>query len=175
MSAADLGRHPNLIDLTGSIFARLSVIKFHGIAKDRQAKWLCRCRCGIETIVPGVDLRSGHTMSCGCLKSELKPPDRTKHGHCAGSGKTTEYKSWEAARDRCHNLRNKGYKNYGGRGIEFRFKNFEEFFAELGPKPSTKHTVDRIDNNGHYEVGNVRWATWKEQAGNRRPPKRRPH
>jgi hypothetical protein len=81
---------------------------------------------------------------------------------------TAEYRAFYGAWKRCTNPRATGYKNYGGRGIEFRFCSFEEFFAEAGPKPSVHHTLDRKDNDGHYEPGNVRWATEKEQNNNRR-------
>jgi hypothetical protein len=72
-----------------------------------------------------------------------------------------------AAKARCTNPKNKDWKHYGGRGIKFLFKSFREFLAHIGPRPAGK-TLDRIKNDGHYEPGNVRWATWKEQAANRR-------
>ncbi len=79
----------------------------------------------------------------------------------------TEYKSFEHAKARCRNPNHVKYPRYGARGIEFRFANFSAFCAELGQKPTPKHTIDRIDNEGHYEVGNVRWATQQEQQENR--------
>lgn len=82
---------------------------------------------------------------------------------------------YKEAKSRCENPRNKNYKHYGGRGIQMRFSSFSEFFACLGPRPSPKHTVDRKNNDGHYEVGNVRWATWTEQRLNRRPTPRKTH
>jgi hypothetical protein len=81
---------------------------------------------------------------------------------------TPEYYACFDAKYRCTNPKDKYWKDYGGRGIEFRFTSFEEFFAELGTRPTPAHSLDRIDNNGHYEPGNVRWATKAEQNANRR-------
>jgi|SRR5208282_2657849 len=90
-----------------------------------------------------------------------------------GSGITCrhrrEYEVYKAAERRCRTKPGApGYYSYNGRGIEFRFTSFEQFFNELGSRPTPKHSVDRKDNDGHYEPGNVRWATRKEQAANRR-------
>lgn len=82
--------------------------------------------------------------------------------------RTTEWVSYQSAKSRCQNENDKDYPRYGGRGVEFRFSSFEEFIAELGPKPEGKRGVDRILNDGHYEVGNVRWATDSENSRNRR-------
>jgi hypothetical protein len=83
---------------------------------------------------------------------------------------TPEWTSFHAAKKRCKPEFKAKYPDYGGRGIEFRFKSFEEFFAEVGPRPEPKfkYSLERIDNDGHYESGNVRWATKKQQARNRR-------
>ena len=86
-----------------------------------------------------------------------------------GVTRTPEYQALKGARRRCNNQNDRSYKYYGGRGIEVRFRSFDEFLAEIGPRPSPEHTLDRIDNDGHYETGNVRWATRKEQRINQRP------
>lgn len=94
-----------------------------------------------------------------------------KHGGATKttkSGKSAEYQAYINAKSRCNNPKAVNYSYYGGRGIEFRFASFNEFFAELGQRPSPTHSVERINNDGHYESGNVRWATKKEQVENRR-------
>ncbi len=80
---------------------------------------------------------------------------------------TPEYKAYYNAKERCTNPHYWYWRRYGGRGIEFRFASFAEFFAELGPRPSPEHSVDRKENDGHYEKGNVRWATRSEQEKNK--------
>lgn len=81
---------------------------------------------------------------------------------------TPEYEAYQRAKSRCQNPNKDCYSNYGQRGVEFRFTSFEEFWACLGPRPTSVHSLDRADNDGHYEPGNVRWATKKEQQRNRR-------
>lgn len=81
---------------------------------------------------------------------------------------TPEYAAYYHALRRCRSPKSAAYVNYGARGIEFRFQSFEQFFATVGPRPSPKHSLDRIDNEGHYEPGNVRWATSHEQMLNKR-------
>ncbi len=82
--------------------------------------------------------------------------------------KMNEIKSYRAAKGRCRRPNYKNYPNYGGRGIEFRFNSFDEFMEELGPKPTPRHQLDRIDNDGHYEPGNCRWVTPKQNSRNKR-------
>jgi len=79
-----------------------------------------------------------------------------------------EYRAYGGAKSRCNNARHSAWRYYGGRGIRFKFKTFEEFFKEVGKRPSKEHSLNRRDNNGHYELGNVEWSTKAEQAHNRR-------
>ena len=81
---------------------------------------------------------------------------------------TPEYHAWEAATQRCTNPRNPGWPSYGARGIEQRFPTFDDFIKAVGPRPSRRHLLDRIDNDGHYERGNVRWATPRQSLANRK-------
>jgi hypothetical protein len=131
---------------------------------------LCACGCGQPTkLATRTSRRLGHVQG---------QPLRFVKGHHAGrvihgmSG-TPEYKAWVNARNRCTNPKAKAYENYGGRGIRFLFTSVEQFFAELGPRPSPAHSVDRQNNDGNYEPGNVRWATRLEQTHNRRPQRPR--
>jgi hypothetical protein len=94
-----------------------------------------------------------------------------KHGAKRADGGTPEYDAWIQAKNRCNNYRSENYKDYGGRGIRMWpgwLNNFPAFYKHIGPRPSPKHSLDRIDNDGHYEPGNIRWATAKEQAANKR-------
>lgn len=91
-----------------------------------------------------------------------------KHGHCSKGNKSKEWKCYKGILSRCNDNNSTGYEHYGGRGIQCKFNSFEEFLAEIGLAPGKEYSVDRINNNGHYEKGNVRWATNKEQARNKR-------
>jgi hypothetical protein len=93
---------------------------------------------------------------------------REFHGCSANALRTVEYRVWERMRQRCGNPNAHNYKNYGGRGIECRFEHFADFIAEVGPRPSARHSIGRINNDGHYEAGNVRWETRTEQNRNTR-------
>ena len=151
-------------ELIGQQFERLLVISAAGKSRWGKSLWLCRCNCGVERIVVGHSLRSGCTKSCGCLNRQLAAERLTTHG----GRKTLGYCSWTKAKERCTNPNAKNFHRYGGRGIKFLFDNFEEFLAHIGPRPGKEYSLDRIDNSGNYEYGNVRWATRKDQNRNTR-------
>lgn len=156
-------------DYAGMQFGRLTVCWPVGRAVNGKVVWLCSCQCGGMRNVDISSLTTGHTVSCGCFRKEVTGAKLRSHGHCLGHRSSPEYKAWQDAKDRCTNRNRWDFKHYGGRGIEFKFKSFLEFFACLGPKPEQTLSLDRINNDGHYEPGNVRWATKLEQSANRRP------
>lgn len=157
-----------MIDLTGKKFGRLIVLAFTSMNKHRQALWSCKCVCGAISEVRGYMLKQGRVRSCGCLRRETQQRNALTHGEQLGGKKSPEYKAYHAAKGRCQNPNDQSYAKYGGRGIEFNFISFDEFLAEVGRRPSAEYSIDRIDNNGHYQPGNVRWATWSQQNRNQR-------
>lgn len=158
--------HVKFVNLTGKVFGRLTVLAFYG-RQNRHRIWLCQCVCKKVTLAFGTNLTRLHTKSCGCLNNEAMF-GRISNGGCINGKVTPEYRIYTAAKMRCTNPKDVAFKNYGGRGIEFRFNSFEEFLSEVGRRPTPKHSIDRINVNGHYEKGNIQWATAKEQGRNRR-------
>lgn len=155
---------PRTRNLCNQRFSKLHVIGFARYSKRQQAEWLCKCDCGKFTIIAADFLWRGHTQSCGCLVGDTVKKRSTTHG----MSKTSTYGIYCDAKKRCENSKHEYYADYGGRGIEFRFNSFEEFYAEVGDRPSDKLTIDRIDNDGHYEKGNVAWHTRRVQSRNTR-------
>lgn len=127
---------------------------------------LAKCQCGSEKQYRASNLLSGQ-RSCGCATAATISVAKTRHG----MSRSVEFGVWHGILGRCTNPNNKDWPRYGGRGIgvcdEWRIS-FESFFAHVGPRPSVRHSIDRVDNSRGYEPGNVRWATPSEQARNRR-------
>jgi len=157
----------NFINLTGQTFGRLVVLERANNAKGQHTQWKCLCACGNIVIVSSANLKVGNTKSCGCLRKEVSSQKSFVHG----MHKSPEYRTWERMKERCCNTNRPAYKYYGGRGISIYPKwkdSFIAFFNYIGPKPPGNYSIDRINTNGNYEPGNVRWATPKEQANNSR-------
>lgn len=155
----------DLIDLK---FERLTVIKLSPKTYRVGYKfWTCFCDCGKAVDVSQSHLVTGHTKSCGCMKSEIHSKRLTTHG----KSEHKLYRLYNSILERCYSQYSKSYIEYGGRGIKVcdRWRNsFLHFLDDIGEKPEGKYSLDRIDNNGDYEPDNVRWATDEQQSNNRR-------
>lgn len=151
------------IDLTGKKFGNLTVIRHLNYSESGHTSlWECKCDCGNITIVRGTNLKSGHTISCGCKKG------KTIHNKWG----TRLYNIYHNMKQRCNNAKNIWYKNYGARGItvcqewQDDFMNFYNWAINNGYKDNL--TLDRINVNGNYEPDNCRWADKITQQNNMR-------
>lgn len=143
--------------------------------KTRKGLWRCRCICGEIRITSSHYLKAFKSRSCGCQKNRMISEAHMKHGFSRSRFHATnsipEYKVWNGIIKRCTNPKEVAYVNYGGRGITIceKWRNsFEAFYEDVGPRPTEKHSIDRINNDGNYEPSNVRWATKGQQVRNRR-------
>lgn len=128
---------------------------------------LCRCSCGTLKEIVAYSLVSGNTKSCGCLHRELLSKRKRTHGM---TGSKLHW-IWKGMVQRCYNQKHISYKNYGAVGITVCLrwrKSFIDFYKDVGQRPSSKHSLERIDNKKGYTPSNVSWATWTEQARNRK-------
>ncbi|UOQ86204.1 hypothetical protein [Gracilibacillus salinarum] len=160
-----------LKNITGKTYGRLTVMKRVENSKNGHACWLCECECGGAVIVSGDNLRNGNTKSCGCLSMERSSTNRMTN--------TRIYSTWRNMMNRCYNDKHDSYKNYGAKGVQVcdhwreDFLHFYRDVVEAYNAHALEHsekqtTLDRINPEGNYEPGNVRFATYKVQASNKR-------
>lgn len=175
------------IDITGQRFGRLVALRYEGPdARRKNSLWRYACDCGGERVASANSVKDGSVKGCrNCFVDRCRA-NGSMASHPRRGGKkarSAERNSWRGMRYRCHNENDKEFHNYGARGItvcnRWR-KSFAAFLADIGPRPSPKHSLDRIDVNGHYSCGkcddcaarglaaNCRWATPKEQCRNTR-------
>lgn len=153
-------------NLTGQTFGRWAVLE-QVVPSGGRTRWRCQCECGVQKVVSGSALVCGKSKSCGCLHKDLMVGRLTTHG----ASKSPEYVVWINMRKRCLDPSDRKYADYGGRGIRVYDEwigSFSAFLLHVGKRPSPSHSIDRINNDGNYEPGNVRWSTVYEQALNQR-------
>lgn len=144
--------------IIGRRFGKLVVVEY-----AEKGKWRCKCDCGGVSTPVLRNLKRGMTTSCGCMKGS------TRHGLTHAP----EFNVWSMMKQRCNNPNNDRYEDYGGRGIKICDRwlgpeGLPNFVADLGPRPTPLHKLERIDNDGDYEPGNCKWVTQAEQSRNRR-------
>ncbi len=154
------------LNVLGHVYGRLTIVGDAPSRGDKRRYVRCLCSCGNEKIADLQNLRAGWTSSCGCWHDESPALLFRTHGR----SKTPEYGIWSQMKNRCTKPKVRDYPRYGGRGItvcERWLHSFENFIADVGARPSPAHTIDRINNDGNYEPGNVRWVTGVAQNQNK--------
>lgn len=151
----------------GDQFDRITVVGLAGRDQRHRKCWACRCQCGREWNVRQDTLIRGAAHSCGrslCYRADVSALKRSRHG----LARSAEYGPWCGMVYRCENPKAPNYKRYGARGITVceRWHDIKLFVADMGPRPSLEHSIDRRDNDGNYEPGNCYWATPDQQAAN---------
>jgi len=167
-------RGSNFVDRSGVRYGRLVALSRAPdiqISERKRVAWKCICDCGNEAIVRAEHLQGGRINSCGCLKKEMVGLLKFKHGEARKGEWSAEFRAWCGAKSRCYDKNSKNYRYYGGRGIKMAdewINDFQAFLEHVGRKPHKGLSLDRIDVDGDYAPGNLRWATWHEQRMNQR-------
>jgi len=154
-------------NLEGQRFGRLLVGVRDTDNQNKSAYWHVACDCGTQKVVRGSQMTSGGTISCGCYAKEHPPGGRNfKHG----MSNTFEFSAWTAMQKRCYSPAHKAYAQYGGRGIKVceRWKDFVNFYADMGKCPFPKGSIERQDVDGNYTPHNCVWLPRRLQSANRR-------
>lgn len=160
-------KEDNFEELVGDRFGRLTVTRILNKLKYERTYSECICDCGNSTRVLLSSLKNGNTKSCGCLRKEKVSSMKGTHRKSLSA----EYNAYHHMIGRCYNKKNSVYSGYGGRGItvcDRWLESFDNFYEDMGERPSKKHSLDRIDNNGNYKPDNCRWATQSTQVINSR-------
>ena len=158
----------NLQECIGRTFNRLTLLSFHE-KRGRRKFGLFLCSCGKEHVAEFSAVACGRIKSCGCLAIE-HAAEQGRSNATHGMTKTPEFRAWGHMIQRCTNKNDNMYKHYGLRGISVcdAWRDFLTFYADMGPRPSPEHSIDRINVNGNYEPLNCKWSTATEQARNKR-------
>ena len=158
-------------DLSGQRFGRLTVIE-RAENMGSATRWKCLCDCGKESIAHAGSIVDGGTKSCGCLRLERWLESALDHG----MSNSLEYSSWHSMKRRCLDPSHTAFKFYGGRGIKIcpqwiGENGFANFLNDMGKRPDSSYSLDRINSQGDYEPSNCRWASRTTQARNTRSNK----